>query len=53
MSFLEFENVTLKFGGLTAVNDLSFSVEQGEVFAIVGPNGAGQVHRVQPDIAFL
>ena len=42
MSLLEFENVTLKFGGLTAVNDLSFSVEQSEVFAIVGPNGAGK-----------
>lgn len=42
MSFLNFENVTLKFGGLTAVNDLSFSVEKGEVFAIVGPNGAGK-----------
>ncbi len=42
MSLLEFEGVTLKFGGLTAVNNLSFSVEQGEVFAIVGPNGAGK-----------
>ncbi|MEX0320263.1 MAG: ABC transporter ATP-binding protein [Ruegeria sp.] len=42
MSLLELNNVTLKFGGLTAVDRLSFSVEEGEVFAIVGPNGAGK-----------
>lgn len=42
MSLLEFENVTLKFGGLTAVDNLSFAVQKGEVFAIVGPNGAGK-----------
>jgi branched-chain amino acid transport system ATP-binding protein len=42
MSLLELENVTLKFGGLTAVNNVSFSVEEGEVFALVGPNGAGK-----------
>ncbi len=42
MSLLELKNVTLKFGGVTAVNDLSMTVEEGEVFALVGPNGAGK-----------
>ena len=42
MSLLEIENATLKFGGVVAVNDLSLSVDEGEVYAIVGPNGAGK-----------
>jgi branched-chain amino acid transport system ATP-binding protein len=42
VSLLDLENVTLKFGGLTAVNDLSMHVNEGEVYAIVGPNGAGK-----------
>ena len=42
MSLLELENVTLKFGGVTAVDKVSFKVEEGEVFALVGPNGAGK-----------
>lgn len=42
MSLLELKNVTLKFGGVIAVNDLSFSVQKGEVYALVGPNGAGK-----------
>ncbi|MCV0393930.1 MAG: ABC transporter ATP-binding protein [Rhizobiaceae bacterium] len=39
---LEFRDVTLRFGGVVAVNKVSFSVEEGEVFALVGPNGAGK-----------
>ena len=42
MSLLELDDVTLRFGGVVAVNKVSFSVEEGEVFALVGPNGAGK-----------
>ena len=42
MSLLTLENVTLRFGGLTAVNNVSFHVSEGEVFSLVGPNGAGK-----------
>ncbi|SHH66468.1 ABC transporter ATP-binding protein [Pollutimonas bauzanensis] len=39
---LEVRNLTVKFAGLTAVDDLSFTVNQGEVFTLMGPNGAGK-----------
>src|SRR5665213_3501954 len=35
-------HLTKKFGEITAVNDISFSVEHGQIFAFLGPNGAGK-----------
>ena len=36
------ERLTLRFGGLTAVDDISFKVREGEVLSLIGPNGAGK-----------
>jgi branched-chain amino acid transport system ATP-binding protein len=41
-TIFECENVSKAYGGLLAVKDLSFSVNQGDIFAIAGPNGAGK-----------
>ena len=42
MPLLVCENVTKRFGGLVAVDDMSFTIDHGEMMAIVGPNGAGK-----------
>jgi len=42
MALLELSDVTVRYGGLTAVAGVSFAVEPGEVRAIIGPNGAGK-----------
>jgi len=42
MSALKVENVTMAFGGITAVSDLSLTVEPGQIYSIIGPNGAGK-----------
>ena len=39
---LELNHLTMRFGGLIAVNDLSIKVKRGEIFGLIGPNGAGK-----------
>lgn len=42
MTFFKAENISIEFGGVKAVNDVSFDVKKGTIFTIVGPNGAGK-----------
>lgn len=42
MHILQTDNVNKRFGGLVAINNISFDVENGEIFGIAGPNGAGK-----------
>ncbi len=41
-ALLEVKDVTLQFGGVTALRGVNFSVEENELFAVIGPNGAGK-----------
>ena len=42
MSFLEVKDICMQFGGLSAVSNASFHVDQGEIVSLIGPNGAGK-----------
>jgi len=42
MSLLELDRVTVRYGGVTAVDDVSFGVEEGALVGLIGPNGAGK-----------
>lgn len=47
MSFLEVKGLTKRFGGITAVNNVSFQVNHNEIVGLIGPNGAGKSTLVQ------
>ncbi|AJE04641.1 ABC transporter ATP-binding protein [Geobacter pickeringii] len=42
MSLLKLDNVTIRFGGLVAVDSVNLTVEKGEILSLIGPNGAGK-----------
>ena len=42
MELLQSENLTMMFGGLTALHELNFTVERGRIVSLIGPNGAGK-----------
>ena len=42
MALLEVQNISKIFGGLTAIDDVSINVNEGEIVSVIGPNGAGK-----------
>jgi branched-chain amino acid transport system ATP-binding protein len=53
MRILSVEGLCKKFGGLKAINNLEFSVEEGEIFGIIGPNGSGKTTALNLITGFL
>jgi len=42
MAHFKVENLSISFGGIKAVNNVSFEVEENKIFSIIGPNGSGK-----------
>ena len=53
MTLLEVDGLAVNFGGIRAVDGVSFAVEPGQVFTIIGPNGAGKTTIFKPRLADL
>ena len=47
MALLEVSNVSKQFGGLAAVSEVNFHVDQGEIISVIGPNGAGKTTTIR------
>jgi len=53
MPFLEVENLTKTFGGLAAVNNVSFKIERDEIVGLIGPNGSGKTTLIRCMLGIL
>jgi len=53
MSFLKVEGLSKSFGGLKAVHDVGFEIEQGEILGLIGPNGSGKTTTMNLLTGFL
>jgi len=41
-AILKIDNITMQFGGVTAIDSLDFEVKKGSIYGLIGPNGAGK-----------